>query len=324
MIIEKILKQLTPERVKKEIEAVQKVKLPPELQKWIKEYEKVGERNEYIWKWLYRMFEIAELPIVSPHYQRSLRKIKVLVTMFIVQLDDTADKKQGPILLNELLKIPFNQIYIKTSRLNRKEKSYLKFTRALWNYIEKSIKKYPNYNQLKEIFNYDLNQVLNEMKYSYITNKNPYLLNITECWIFMPYNMVSFVYSGLDLMHASKVNFRKIGKIREIIWEVQKMARIGNWVSTWEREVKERDFANGIFVYAIDSGIITIDELRKKNEIEIIKKIKNAKIEEKLLMEWEKSFHKIEKFSKEINFIKKILSNLKKLIIFHLSSRGYK
>lgn len=325
MIIEKILRQLTPERIRAENEAVLRTKLPAEIQKWVEKYEKVGERETYIWKWLYRMFQVVQLPIVSRKYQKSLLEIKVLVTMFVIQLDDIADKKQKRALLNELLKIPFEQKYIKFSGLNQNEKNYLKFTIVVWNSIKKIIRKYPKYNQLEEIFNYDLAQILNEMKYSYLVNKNPYLINTTECWLYMPYNMVSFVYSGLDLMCSPEFDFQKIGKIRDVILEAQKMARIGNWISTWEREMKEKDLTSGVFAYAIDLEIITIDELRKKDKIEVvIKKIKSARIEKKLLIEWGRSYHRIKKLGKKMNFVKKFLSSLEKLIIFHLSSRGYK
>jgi len=45
--IKEILKQLTPEKVKSENKKILKIKLPPEIEKWVKEYEKVGKRNNY-------------------------------------------------------------------------------------------------------------------------------------------------------------------------------------------------------------------------------------------------------------------------------------
>lgn len=325
-IINKILRQLTPERVKKEIGAVQRIKLPPELQKWVKEYEKVGDRDEFIWKWIFKTTSIITSPTVDKKYQKSLPVIKAMLFMFDTLLDDIADKTKSKTFLNELMKIPFDQNHITFDFLNSTERKYLLFTRRVWNHFERAVQKCPRYEKFQDLFKYDILQLLNTMRYSCLINMNPYLMNKLEFWAYLSHNMTVMICSTIDLMCSPRFKLRETGKIREIFWLAQEMTRAGNWVSTWEREIKERDFTSGIWIYAIDRGIININEIQKSKKEKIIKKIKKAKIEKILLTKWEENYNEISKLGSKITSfdIKKLLSILEDSICMHLSSRGYK
>jgi len=320
-VVSRTLKKLTPAKIKKEIKKVKETKLPQKINLYINQYQEIGERNYFIWQWLWNMFNITRLPIVPKKYEQKILELKVLITMFIILLDDIADKKTSKEFLDALLTIPFKESF--SGKI--KNQKYFKKTLFLWKNIMSDVRKLPNYSSYQEIFDYDLRQVVNAMRYSYLVNKDYQLLNKTECWQFMPYNMVALVYSGLDLMCAKRVP--DLGAVREIVLYSQKMARIGNWISTWEREVFEKDFANGIFAYALDSGLIKARGLEKIKGHAIIQEIRQSKIEKDLLKEWEDYLGKIEqkkhKF-KNGELVDQFSLSLEKLIIFHLSSKGYK
>jgi len=324
MIIEKILKQLTPERIKKEVEAVQKTNLPPEIQQLLREYKKVSQsdRKEYVWKWLYRTANIVILPTIEKKYRKSLANIKFLIFFFTGLLDDIADKNklQNKKLLKELLKVPFNATSIQFGHLNQKEKTYIKFALKVFKKIGNTFKKYPRYKEFEEILAYDITQLLNTIKYSYLVNRNLYLINKTEYWLYMPHNMTVMINITIDLMCSPKFNIRHLGKLRELCWEIQKIMRIANWLGTWEREIYDSDFTSQVFGYAIDEGIITSDDFQKKDKSNIISKIKSADIEKSLLKEWEKIYWKIDRMNLQKSIIKSSKKISEMLLIYHLSS----
>ena len=321
-VIDKILKQLTPENTQKQIKEIQAIELPLELQEWIEEYEKVGEREGFLWNWVYKATQITTLPVVLEQYRAQVSQIKTLLVMFDSLLDDVADKQKNGRLLNELVKIPFRQSEIRLNSLNFQEKQYLELTKKLWEHIKTSVEKYPKYQEFKEVFKYDINQLLNTMEYAYLINKNPYLINEKEHWPHLSPNMSTMICYTIDLM-CSLFDIKKLRILRMVGWEAQKMARIGNWISTWEREIKEEDFTSGVLPYALKSGLINIEDLQKENKEEIIKRIQNGGIEDYLLQQWEQSFNRVKKYT-ESNDLANMEKGLEQLMIMHLISKGYK
>ncbi len=326
-VISGILRQLTPERIKREIRAVQDVKLPPELQKWVKEYEKVGDRNEFLWKWIFRGTKIFTAERGERKYLEDLLNVKLLLFILDTFLDDIADKYKNKKLLNEVLKFSFDSSYIEFNKLNSKEKKEGAFVVNIWSQIKKITKTFPRFNEFKEIFEYDVFQLVNALKYSYLVHKNNYLYNSNEAWAYLPHSMQVITNITLELMCSLTFDAKELGGLRRVSWHAQRMSRIGNWVSTWEREIYERDYTSGVFIYAVESRVIHFKDLFSKGvEASTIKKIRNSKIEKKLLEEWEENYVELNRLSKKIKSvnIKKMSSSLEKVAIFHMSSRGYK
>ena len=327
MVIEKILKELTPERAKKEIEAIQKVKLPQKIQKLVREYEKVGERSEFLWKWLFcgDKIVIQSFNFSKKYYQLAIEST-FLFNMFITLLDDISEKKGNSNLLSELLKIPLEQEHITSKPLDEKEKKYLLFTIKIWTQLEETIKKYPYYKRFKEIFRYDILQLLNTVRYFFLIYNEPYSINQSEYWAYSSHNMQVIITFDLYLMQSFDPSLKKnLGMYRETILHLQEMARIGNCLGTWEREVKEKDFtSSGVFAYMLDSGILNIENLKNKNRLSLIKKIKKTEFERKLFERWEKKYQIINKTGEKLKKINmpRLLSAIEKITFYHLMGRG--
>lgn len=325
-IVNAILMELTPERIKRINKEVSRIRLPPIIRILAREYENIGDRNEYLWKWIYKGCEVFTDKSMSPKYLHKLLEAKVILFMFDTLLDDVSDKFKDKKLLEEMLKIPYQRKNLETSVLNKNERKQINFAIRLWQQAQGIIKEFPRYKEFKDLFDYDFSQLLNALRYSELAHNNKYLLNPQEGWLYFPHVMLVVANVTLELMCLFSFEIKELGKVREFSLYAQRMSRIGNWISTWEREIEEEDFTSAVFAYAVANNIITPEELYKDNKEKIIEIIREAKIEKELLKEWEENYWKINKLSKSIRSfnVNQKLYSLRKVLFYHLSSRGYK
>lgn len=305
-VLARVFKELAPNKLRKNIIALQELDLPDELKKWVKEYDKIGRRNPLTWKRTYRHSCIVNFSDTTSENRAFLENTKFFMFMFIILLDDVADVWQSKALLDEILKIPYEEKDIRLNRLNEREQKYLKFTMKLWKNLHKRLKTFKNYREFEGLFEYNIRQMLHGRRYGYLMNKNPWLINKIEIQSYLPASVCSMQILEdftIDFMFAPNLAIGEYGKLRELIFRTQQMTRRGNWVSGWIKEIEELDFTSGVVAYALDEGAITIKDLldtTRDNYMIVVEKIRKSNAEKELLMEWEDNFHKNIETAKEI------------------------
>ena len=248
-------------------------------------FSKVSERNPFLWKWCLKGAILTTLPCIDRSYFRSVVDTKLIGFMFAVLADDISDEMQDPAMLNEACKIPMYQETVDFRGLDRHRREYLQTTLEIWNVIMLRVQQYPRYKEFADTLLFDYLQYLNALRYSYLINQNPYLLNMAEHDLYQHHNMHIMISSTIDLMCSPHFDRNELGLLREVVLKAQQMGRIGNMITTWEREIKDRDFSSGIYPYLIKQGIVTCHELRYEDHELIRGKVKASWCEKHFLMQ---------------------------------------
>lgn len=299
--------------------------LSPTVLRWVADYSRVGRRPMYLWQWCQRGVELTTLPCVMPELRQDACDSKVLSIMINVLLDDVADGHGSEVLLEELLQITRGQ-RPDFSRLSSEEQSYAELTLAVWDEYWARVAEYPNFQTYRELLQYDLSQLFNTIRYSSLLNRNPHLLNMVEHDLYSPHSMMQMSFATVDLGCTGSFPWDGLGKLREAVWHAQCMGRIGNLVTTWQREIPSRDFTSGVFAHAVTAGNLTVGELLHAEPQMIEAAIQRGGHEDHFLKEWKYHLrclnalrHRFSAFD-----LGHVIQGLKQLLVTELASRGLK
>jgi len=318
-VISGILKDINIKSVVQSLEEIQKINLPEVLTEWLNKYEKVGERNDFICKWTFQGMKKVTLDSVDDEYKNSVYVTKTKSIILNYLLDDLIDRRKQ----KEVLEVIINSEEIYRPK-NEKDRETIKLARDLWQDVQKDIKQYPKYSEFRELFFYDYEQFFNALRYSFLLNNRPFINNLIENQMYLSHNMQGIISIDIDLMASPKLDCDDLPILREIAWFAQRLGRIGNSLTTWEREVKEDDFTSEIFALAVCENVLDASDFKDKEKV--VRKIKESKLEKKLLKEWENNYRVMSILGSNIKSfsLDSFMQGLRELIRMHLISTGHK
>jgi hypothetical protein len=232
-------------------------------------YRSVGRRNIEYFSWIHDVYSWITLPSVSFELRKDLGEDKVKLTVFDILVDDLADNyaTRSYHLLERLSSVPW-QIRAEKDESD----AYLEVGRRIWEDSISSVSNYPRFSEFERIFYFDFRQVLSSMMYSYLGNTAG-IENQIETSFYSSYGCLVEVALDMDLMCSPAFDMKELGPMRTVACLAQKVAHVGNMLTTYPNEVLERDVSSPIISLALRKGLIQVDELGDKAAIPKVSKL---------------------------------------------------
>ena len=310
--------------LQREHDLVKSRQLSREVEDWYAVYSLVGERKRFLWQWCEQGAELTTLPCVPPERFTHVCQTKVLSIMLCVLLDDVADQRDREAFLEVLLKVVDGQAAPDMSACTDDERYYASVTRRLADIYFQRVRNYPCYAAFEHLLRYDQFQYFNTMRYSQMLNRNLWLMNPIEHDLYLPHAMDMMSFATIDLMCTPGFPIEELGRLREALWHLQCMGRVGNLLSTWRREIGQQDYTSGVFARAVIEGDLRVEQLRPENYHDIETAIVEGGHERYYFGRWKYHRECFLARARDVHAVDlhKLLEGNDRFFLMHLGGRG--
>lgn len=313
------------------LESVATKELPPELFELVEEYEELSQsRPRFMWRWVHTLAPEFTFSFVPEDKREEIHRIKTTTTLFITLLDDLLEREGDRVTYEEAAKVPLSN---HATDFNREgiRSEHLRMTSRVWDEIRQTLAEAPHSEELWSVFEFDLKQAMAAIEYSYFVNTNPELATYDELVLYDSNNMMHFPYLDMDLMYADSLPDEELSTLRRAVFQAQRMARIGNWIMTWERELNEGDISSGVVLCALEDDVISIDDIQRAKAQNgsnarqvVIDQIEDAGIEQHLLTQWHQHHNSLVELTEQFETIDitSYANGTETILRHHLAAKG--
>lgn len=278
---------------KRLLNEVKTAELSPAIKDVVQDDGVLGDRELFTWKWEEYIFgEPLTLNCVADEHQQDAQEAKTLMGIYITLIDDIGEKHGDKTTFWELSKTAYPEAEPDWDRTDI-DSDYAQSIERVWTELMDRLRSSPRFDEFIDTLLFNLRQTIQAMDYARLSNDARALMNPEETWHFDTQAIGLFVNWTIDLMFSPSFEMEDFRSFRQIAYELQHMWRLGNWIITWEREVHERDYSAGIFVEAINQGIIDETDLErledeKMDPKHLIGRIKASGIVEQFIADWKR------------------------------------
>ncbi|MBB6647532.1 hypothetical protein [Halobellus ruber] len=319
------------------LRSVRDHELPPEIQELLEEYESIPDaRSRFIWKWIHRLAPRNTMPFVDDGHAAAVATDKTMLVLFITLLDDLVEKRGDYGTFDAITSLVRSGGIGAGSAVPNAtdadvDEEYAAFAARVWGRLEERIRRGSRYDRYAPLYRFDVGQVLTAIEYSTLAIERPELATPSDLRRYETHNMGVCAFADIDLMHATVGLDGELSAFRDAVHTAQRMARIGNWLSTWERELGEGDCSSGVVVAAIERGIVDHGELSEfaDGDSEVaaaVGRIEDHGLEAELLAEWNDEYRRLVEASDRIDAadLGPFVDGTEEVLRYHLASRGLK